>query len=591
MSHLDPTYLRYIFDSLEKGTIHAENASELPDGLIGLYEETFDDHLPVLERQYIFRLFTLFALLKKEVSISFVAEVLEDSDDNITDFISTYSSWFNSSESGKYQLYHERLKVYVLQKLSDGEIQAIILRLIDILLKENSEEIISFSKEWLGFYLLSVGKIESGLEFLIISCSQQKENWWESTFELYCTCIFTDSNYTITETEINFYAQIKSRQFCTTAAKLVVRNFEHIAWDEFVVDSTSETRFHYVLAGILNQRFDELPKQLINQIILSETNYLSYVMAYAWKYNCWAREEVPYPELIEMIKKNGSPYLRILLRQIDGGRLMLNKKTILDLIDYENDCWEYVTEDFIEFIKIGKERLLKEYLTDVEFCLSLEKMNLDFILNEFDSLHIQIERLQSVTNIIQKSPYFYQIIEILWFHPAWEIGDIGNDLVRNKLNNAKEKSIIEQCIDWIYRLTKERSTYSISILIFDIIEVASVSDQFVKNIIESILGWHNPQIRGQFIASANSFFADNKDSRWLELIKSEIFKFCILASDIWETQEIIELFKTLNDRLTKDEINLYINRHKLLNKIPDALEVDWYIFWETAERMRLRGEI
>ena len=109
MSHLDPTYLRYIFDSLEKGTIHAENASELPDGLIGLYEETFDDHLPVLERQYIFRLFTLFSLLKKEVSISFVAEVLEDSDDNITDFISTYSSWFNSPESGKYQIYHDIL--------------------------------------------------------------------------------------------------------------------------------------------------------------------------------------------------------------------------------------------------------------------------------------------------------------------------------------------------------------------------------------------------------------------------------------------------------------------------------------------------
>jgi hypothetical protein len=591
MQNLDPSYLRYIYDSLEKGSIHAENASELPDGLIGLYEETFDDHLPVLKRQYIFRIFTLFALLKKEVSISFITEVLEDSEANISDFISTYSSWFNSPESGKYQLYHERLKVYILQKLSDREIQAIILRLIDFLLKENTEEIKSFSKEWLGFYLLSVGKIESGLEFLISNCLQQKENWWESTFELYCIHIFTDSNYVISEAEINFYAQIKSRQFCTTAAKLVVRNFERIAWEEFVVDSTSETRFHYVLAGILNQRFNDLPKELIYQIILSETHYLSYVMAYAWKYNCWAREEVPYPELVDKIKKNGSPYLRILLRQIDGGRLMLNKKPILDSIDYKNDCWEYVTEDFIEVINIGKERLLKKYLTDFEFCLSLKKMNLDFVLNEFNSLHVQIARLQNVKNIIQKSPYFFQIIEILWFHPAWEIGDIGNDLVRNKLNNPKEKSIIEQCIDWIYRLSKERSTYSISILIFDIIEVADVSDQFVKDIIEIILSWRNAQIRGQFIASANSFFVDNKESRWLELIKSELLKLCNLASDIWETQEIIELLKTLNDRLTNDEINLYISHHKLLNKIPNALQVDWDIFWETAERMRLRGEI
>lgn len=158
MSHLDPTYLRYIFDSLEKGTIHAENASELPDGLIGLYEETFDDHLPVLERQYIFSLFTLFALLKKEVSISFVAEVLEDSDDNITDFISTYSSWFNSPESGKYQLYHDRLKVYVLQKLSDREIdkthEKLISRLEKAIEEKKADEFEKYALEFISAHFL-----------------------------------------------------------------------------------------------------------------------------------------------------------------------------------------------------------------------------------------------------------------------------------------------------------------------------------------------------------------------------------------------------------------------------------------------------
>ena len=42
MSHLDPTYLRYIYDSLVNGSIHTENAAELPDGLIDLYEEVVD---------------------------------------------------------------------------------------------------------------------------------------------------------------------------------------------------------------------------------------------------------------------------------------------------------------------------------------------------------------------------------------------------------------------------------------------------------------------------------------------------------------------------------------------------------------------
>ena len=111
MHHLEPTYLRYIYDGLVKGSIHPENAAELPEGLIGLYEEAFDERTSVVERQKLLQRFAVWALLKKEVSAAFVAEVLGDTEDEIQDFISTYSAWFNSPESGKYQLYHERLKV------------------------------------------------------------------------------------------------------------------------------------------------------------------------------------------------------------------------------------------------------------------------------------------------------------------------------------------------------------------------------------------------------------------------------------------------------------------------------------------------
>ena len=58
----------------------------MPDGLIGLYEEAFEEHLPVLQRQQLLQRFALFALLKKEVSAIFVAEVLEESEQEISDF-------------------------------------------------------------------------------------------------------------------------------------------------------------------------------------------------------------------------------------------------------------------------------------------------------------------------------------------------------------------------------------------------------------------------------------------------------------------------------------------------------------------------
>jgi hypothetical protein len=38
MSNLEPSYLRYIYDGLVNGSIHPENAAELPEGLIGMYE-------------------------------------------------------------------------------------------------------------------------------------------------------------------------------------------------------------------------------------------------------------------------------------------------------------------------------------------------------------------------------------------------------------------------------------------------------------------------------------------------------------------------------------------------------------------------
>lgn len=235
--------------------------------------------------------------------------------------------------------------------------------------------------------------------------NDQNQNWWENTFELYCSCIFTSDDYQISESEINFYTKIKSRKQCINAAKLVAINFQYIEWDKFVFKDSSETRFHYALADVLNWRFDDIPKQMVYQIILDETHYLSYTVAYAWKYNCWVKENVPYSDLIEKIKLKGSPYLRILLRQIDGGRRLLDKSPILSSSEYV-DCWEYLTQEFLDYIKFGKEQLLKKFFNDSIFCLNIKNDDLYFILIEFDSLHIQMERLQTVKKRLQKSQFF-----------------------------------------------------------------------------------------------------------------------------------------------------------------------------------------
>jgi len=203
---LEPTYLRYIYDGLVKGSIHPENAAELPEGLIGLYEESFDESQAVQVRQKILERFAIWALLKKEVSAAFVAEVLGESEDEIQDFISTYSSWFNSPESGKYQLYHERLKVYLLQKLSEGEIHGLHEKLISRLEKaideQKADEFELYGLEFLAGHLAVAGIIngdkrlfEYGRRANFESRQIEISEGFEWSKSLYNKCIETATVY------------------------------------------------------------------------------------------------------------------------------------------------------------------------------------------------------------------------------------------------------------------------------------------------------------------------------------------------------------------------------------------------------------
>ena len=132
---IEPIYLRYVHDSLNKGSLNAENAAALPQGFIGLYEQEFAQKTPVSERKKVLNQLALWALFKGPVSANLAAAVLEIDEEQIKNLIDRYSSWFNSPESGKYQLYHERIKVFLLSKTNDS------------LIELNTESIISFCKQ------------------------------------------------------------------------------------------------------------------------------------------------------------------------------------------------------------------------------------------------------------------------------------------------------------------------------------------------------------------------------------------------------------------------------------------------------------
>jgi tetratricopeptide (TPR) repeat protein len=123
MSFIDPTYLRYVYDGLQTGEVSSENPSVLPNGLVGVYEEAFVNSTAVNHRSKILQFFSVWALFKKEVSAAFLLPLLSGwTEEQVFECIAEYSRWFNSPVSGKYQIYHERLRTFILQRDSAEEL-------------------------------------------------------------------------------------------------------------------------------------------------------------------------------------------------------------------------------------------------------------------------------------------------------------------------------------------------------------------------------------------------------------------------------------------------------------------------------------
>ena len=162
----DPTYLRTIHDCLLSGIIHKDNASALPMGLVGMYEEALPPASNVNERKKFLEFFSVWALLRKEVSVAFLIPLLEGwSEETIIYYINKYSKWFNSPQSGKYVLYHERLRAFILQKISKQQFNAynetIIKVAHDALSRRSGDEWENYALEYLSNHML-IPAIEKG---------------------------------------------------------------------------------------------------------------------------------------------------------------------------------------------------------------------------------------------------------------------------------------------------------------------------------------------------------------------------------------------------------------------------------------------
>lgn len=151
MTNIEPSYLRYVYDELAKGGLNPENEAALPQGFISLYEQEFNQWISVRERKKHLHQLTFFALFKRPLSIQLASTLQGIKEQELYNLINRYSGWFNSPESGKYQLYHERLRIYFLSKASDNEVDACNDILVGTLKYSNQDQ--ELRRYYLNHYL------------------------------------------------------------------------------------------------------------------------------------------------------------------------------------------------------------------------------------------------------------------------------------------------------------------------------------------------------------------------------------------------------------------------------------------------------
>ncbi len=130
---IDPTYLRAIREGLLSGKLEKENEAELPVGIAELFDkELFPLNMAITEKQLLIHFFTSFALVQKEVTPEFIAEIIEWDKETVYEYIFKYSKWFSGSGNNQFCLYHDRFRVYILQKITSKSFSQFNDKLIQI---------------------------------------------------------------------------------------------------------------------------------------------------------------------------------------------------------------------------------------------------------------------------------------------------------------------------------------------------------------------------------------------------------------------------------------------------------------------------
>jgi hypothetical protein len=459
MQQLEPTYLRYVYDGLSKGSISPNNPTSLPIGFIGLFEDEFPSSMPVIKRVSILNRLALWALLKGPASIEMVAEILDEHPDTTKALIDKYSKWFNSPDPGKYILYHDRLRTYLLQKLSDHELkdlnETLIIYLENELKRKGLKEAESYALEHLSTHMViesQMGNNYEGLHELV-----NKVALWKRQ-------INASNEYKWSQRAIQYGIKEGARRHQETNTLLSTVNSVKLMQEEqnstkqilnLLKEGDYQTAIERVLffSGI---KLITICLLIINELLINEKQSDDY-------------KSKVFNEVLEIIKKNdikqsNFPVILIYKFYLEFKRLNLDYSVILK--KYSFDCYDTICLLKFDEIDINEIEYLVEnfihlsYYPDIYIAISKfyheknDKNKIDFYLKKalVAIQNIPVYMTESMPNpedmvMVKHEDYFqYYREKLMW---KIRIGLIYFDI--NDLKTAK------QILDDIFLLVEEIS--------------------------------------------------------------------------------------------------------------------------------------
>ena len=581
MMILDPTYLRTIYDGLNSGALNKDNASALPMGLVGMYEEVFPLSCNINDRKIFLDLFGVWAMLPSSLGLSDIATISNINLFECDLFISKYSKYFNKSFDNKYFLYHERLKLFFLQRMSQNTfIESVKNSLINLPFID--DEI------WLRENICHFYALNSDFEKLYIHLITNREfevkDWWIQHMRLLLDGLNTESVVQIDYTNLAELLRLTSDFICQRKGSLIiVKKSNFIDWEN-LESFFHTTSFQYELSWQFSRNQEKLPHNWL-EMALNESHPLSYTFSYVFKYSQFFETNVLNESTILKLWFNGSPYSRIIVIMIWGYRALNNKNNIwLDnLLNLDKD-WEYLKEEKKLWTEVIESKKSNYYAIEFEKVKKRIPVDYHYILNNYWDLLIFRDRLLVDIRIISLENFALEIAYWIYQHPLWEIGLIANEILINQLRNRELRNGV---LEWLDQSWKSEEFYALGQVIFEIKKHTEESDFF--RFFNYLLNSKSCQIRGSFISDIINYIESNNDTAFAKIIANEyISKICKNATDIWEIQELLRLIKLLLNRslISRVQYLKLCNLNKLLMQFDDPLDLDFNNFWKQAELIK-----